>query len=131
MKIKKIAIAMALTLALTACGLNPGSGVSDGGDQTVVTDQDQDTDNDEGNTGDTENTDPVTDPEPAPEPEPEPEPLPEPVDPAPFEMITDCGTTTLNGYTVKPIPDNDAFAYIRGMHGGMNLGNAFDASDCN
>jgi endoglucanase len=130
MKLKKIAIALALTLALTACGLNPAPGVSDGGDQPVVTEQNQNTE-DEGNTGDEGNTDPVTDPEPVQEPEPEPEPLPEPADPAPFEFITDCGTTTLNGYTVKPIPDNEAFEYILGMHGGMNLGNAFDASDCN
>ena len=127
MKFRRIAIIMALTLALTACGSNAGTAPQGGGAGTEVADQTQ---SQEVVTDVSDNTaaEPVADPEP--EPEPEPEPLPEPEDPAPFEFITDCGTTTLNGYTVKPIPDNEAFEYILGMNGGMNLGNAFDASDC-
>ncbi len=61
------------------------------------------------------------------EAEPEPEPEPEPENLIPF--ITDAGTTTLNGYTVKPIPDTEIFKFITGMGPGINLGNAFDACD--
>ncbi len=69
--------------------------------------------------------------EPSPEPSAEPfaEPVPDEPD-EPLTFITDAGTTTINGYTVKPIPDNEAFEYISGMGAGINLGNAFDASDC-
>lgn len=64
-----------------------------------------------------------------PSPEPSEEVVPDEAD-EPLTFITDAGTTSINGYTVKPIPDNEAFEYISGMGAGINLGNAFDASDC-
>ena len=121
MKFKKTAILLAMTLVLGACGRTAAdSQVQDPAPETL----------EEIQAPDEEET--VTVQEPAEEvkpeepPAPEPEPLPE----EPLTFIEDAGTTTINGYTVKPIPDNDAFEFVLGMHGGINLGNAFDASDC-
>ena len=130
---------MVLALTISGCGVSPASPElpPEAQENTEQTADAQNEENnpevpDAGNEG--EVTEPAAQEPAAQEPaaqEPVEEPLPEPNEPAAFEFITDCGTTTLNGYTVKPIPDNEAFEYIRGMRGGINLGNAFDANNCN
>ncbi len=120
MKFKKTAIILAMTLVLSACGK---TGQADPAPAEPV----QETQEVQPEETVTEPTEPVSEPVVS---EPEPEPAPEPAEDEPLTFITDCGTTTINGYTVKPIPDNDAFEFVMGMHGGINLGNAFDASDC-
>ncbi len=122
MKFKKIAVCLALSLVLTACGTS-----ADVVNEPVTE-----------NTETEVTEDPVEDqPEVQPEEKPEekleekPEEKPEEQPEAePLTFIEDAGTTTLNGYTVKPIPNNEAFEFVSGMRGGMNLGNAFDAQDC-
>ena len=117
MKYMKAILITILILAMAGCGTanvpeqTPAPSVEDqSGDEQTVSDQ------------------PVEEPGPdVQEPSPEPEPA---EDDEPLTFITDAGTTTLNGYTVKPIPDTEAFEYISGMGAGFNLGNAFDANDC-
>ena len=157
MKLRKIAVAMALCVVMTACGTGAGdtpqgqgtvtdAAVSENvsGEETDpvqdVTDetgdpQDQGDSADAGQTeaadteADTQNgTDGAQDGTDAAQDGTDTDP--EPVEAEELTFITDAGTTTLNGYTVKPIPDNAAFEYIGGMGAGINLGNAFDASDC-
>ena len=120
MKFKKTAIILAMTLVLSACGK---TGQAD----PAPAETGQETQEAQPEETATEPAEPVSEPVVS---EPEPEPAPEPAEDEPLTFITDCGTTTINGYTVKPIPDNDAFEFVMGMHGGINLGNAFDASDC-
>lgn len=117
MKFYKVLLITVLILAMAGCGTanvpeqTPAPSVEDqSGDEQTVTDQ------------------PTQEPSPdVQEPSPEPEPV---EDDEPLTFITDAGTTTLNGYTVKPIPDNEAFEFVTGMRAGFNLGNAFDANDC-
>ena len=114
MKLMKYLLVMVLVLALAGCGkaqtepeISPAPVTEEQhGDEEIINEQPQEEE--------------VQEPEEDPVPE-------EPEETIPF--ITDCGTTTLNGYTVKPIPDNEAFAFVTGMGPGFNLGNAFDASD--
>ncbi len=117
MKICKLVCLSIIVMALAGCGNRQEPQPEPAPTEAAEEQQTPDTTADEENAGDTQ------------EAEPSPEPVPEePENTIPF--ITDAGTTTLNGYTVKPIPDNEAFEYISGMGAGINLGNAFDASDC-
>ncbi len=117
MKICKLVCLSILVMALAGCGNRQEPQPEPAPTEAAEEQQTPDAIADEQNEGD------VQEAEPSPEPVPE-----EPENTIPF--ITDAGTTTLNGYTVKPIPDNEAFEYISGMGAGINLGNAFDASDC-
>lgn len=117
MKFKKLVCLSILVMALAGCGNRQEPQPEPVPTEAAEEQQTPDATADEQNEGD------VQEAEPSPEPVPE-----EPENTIPF--ITDAGTTTLNGYTVKPIPDNEAFEYISGMGAGINLGNAFDASDC-
>ncbi len=117
MKICKLVCLSIIVMALAGCGNRQEPQPEPAPTEAAEEQQTPDAIADEQNEGD------VQEAEPSPEPVPE-----EPENTIPF--ITDAGTTTLNGYTVKPIPDNEAFEYISGMGAGINLGNAFDASDC-
>ena len=122
MKFKKIAICLALSLVLTACGTAADTGVTPEEPEQEITEVTEDPETEE-----------PAEPEEKPEEQPEEKPEEQPEEKPEAEELTfieDAGTTTLNGYTVKPIPDNEAFEFVSGMRGGMNLGNAFDAQDC-
>ncbi|MBO7532013.1 MAG: cellulase family glycosylhydrolase, partial [Lachnospiraceae bacterium] len=121
MKFKKTALILAMTLVLGACGRNADA------DPVPFPEETQQVQDDTETVTPAEET--VGPEEPAADPEPVTEP--ESVVEEPLTFIEDMGTTTINGYTVKPVPDTDAFEFVLGMHGGINLGNAFDASDCN
>ena len=112
-------------MALAGCGNSQQPQPETPPTQAVEEQQSTEPTADEENAGDTQEAQPS----PETSPEPSPEPVPDEPD-EPLTFITDAGTTTLNGYTVKPIPDNSAFEFVSGMGPGFNLGNAFDANDC-
>ncbi len=61
--------------------------------------------------------------------EPPAEPEKTLADAKPGEIVS--GIVKVAKRTQKSIPDNDAMAFVRDMEIGWNLGNTFDASDCN
>ena len=126
MKLFKFVIMTGLVLTLAGCA-GGGNDPQPEPSPTEVIEEQQTGDE----TADDQNNADPQDAEPSPEssPEPSPEPVPDEPD-EPLTFITDAGTTTLHGYTVKPIPDNEAFEFVTGMGPGFNLGNAFDANDC-
>lgn len=125
MKFAKLVCLSILVMALAGCGNTQQPQPEPSPEQTVEEQQTAEPTADEQSEGDTQEA------EPSPESSPEPSAEPTPDEPdEPLTFITDAGTTSLNGYTIKPIPDNEAFEYISGMGAGINLGNAFDASDC-
>ena len=125
MKFAKLVCLSILVMALAGCGNTQQPQPEPSPEQTVEEQQTAEPTADEQSEGDTQEA------EPSPESSPEPSAEPTPDEPdEPLTFITDAGTTSLNGYTIKPIPDNEAFEYISGMRAGFNLGNAFDANDC-
>ena len=126
MKYKMLIVLSILVLALAGCGKaqdDPAPAPSETAE--IQPSEGQTTDDQSADAEDAQDEEPSS--EPADEPSPEPA-SDEPEEPLTF--ITDAGTTTINGYTVKPIPDNSAFEFVTGMGPGFNLGNAFDANDC-
>ena len=129
MKFCKLVCLSILVMALAGCGNSQQPQPETPPTQAVEEQQSTEPTADEENAGDTQEAQPSPEASPETSPEPSPEPVPDEPD-EPLTFITDAGTTTLNGYTVKPIPDNSAFEFVSGMGPGFNLGNAFDANDC-
>ena len=94
MKLRKTALILAMTLVLGACGKSaqgepvpsPEPEVQQAQDDTATVTPAEETDIPE-----------------KPQADPEPEPDPEPAEEEPLTFIEDMGTTTINGYTVKPV----------------------------